>query len=96
MKRRWPLATLMAGCGVVAGYAAWVGPNGGRWMFGVFALFFLGLAAVPFFPESRLAARPAATVETRFTSHWGIWLAVILLGVSLLLGACHLLRSFFS
>ncbi len=91
MKWRWLMAILLTACGGIAGYAAWIGPEDSRWMFGTFALLFFMLASLPFWPKPARAEQPAAPAETRFAPHWVMMLAIVLLGLVLLIGAWRLL-----
>ena len=57
----------------VAGYMAcvlWRDNDDGRWLFAVFALFFLVLAVAPFLPKSRQQKEEEKVPTTRFASSW--------------------------
>lgn len=67
----------------VSGYLTWLcwqAGDDGRWMFGVFTLFFCLLAASPYLP--RLGSKPKPEPgSTRFVPHWFLLLAgLVLLG----------------
>jgi zinc transporter ZupT len=87
MNRRWVWSAFFLLPALVAGYIAWLSwraGDDGKWMFSVFAGFFLVLAAAPFIPASRRPP-PEAAPATRFVPHWFMLLAVLLFAVMILL-----------
>lgn len=86
MKRRWILPGVFLLPAMVAGYLTWLcwqaGDNG-KWLFGVFTVFFLMLGATPLLPKPK-PKDPASIPSTRFVPHWFMMLAVLVLLVLLL------------
>ena len=52
----------------------------------------LVLASKPFWPKPAGASQPEANPGTRFAPHWGMMLAMILLGITLLAGLWHIIH----
>lgn len=71
---------------LASAYMAWLtwrAGDDGRWLFGVFTLFFLLLAAAPLMPKLR--RKPSVeTTSTRFVPHWFMMLAVLAFVVAVL------------
>ncbi|SDS50663.1 hypothetical protein [Opitutus sp. GAS368] len=86
MKGRWILAGVFLLPALGAGYMTflmWRAGDSGRWLFGVFTLFFLALAAMPLLPKPK--PKPVTFTGTRFVPHWFMMLAV--LAVAAIIGA---------
>jgi hypothetical protein len=85
MKGRAVLAAVFFVGGLAAGGMAWLtwrAGGDGKWLFGVFAAFFLILAAAPILPALKDKKTPVEASGTRFAPAW--WLPVaflILLGL---------------
>ena len=80
MKVRLILATIFLLIAGAAGYMAWLSwqaGDDGKWLFGVFAGFFLLLAAAPVLPRLKAKPQPEASTSTRFVPHWFMMLAVL-------------------
>jgi uncharacterized membrane protein YedE/YeeE len=79
MKGRRILAAIFLLPALASGYMTWLlwrAGDSGQWLFGVFTLFFLALAALPLLPKSK--PKPEATTGTRFVPHWFMMLAVLI------------------
>lgn len=92
MKGRFLLAAVSLLIGLAAGGMAWLTAEAGedsKWFFGVFALFFLVLAAAPFLPERKKKAEPTGT---RFVPAWQmegmILLAILAVILALIVPHC--------
>jgi len=99
MKGRTLLAAVFSAIGLAAGGMAWLtwrAGEDGKWLFGVFAAFFLILAAAPFLPPSKKKKEPGKALNTRFVPAWQmegmILLAVLLVVLSLLARCIHLAK----
>ena len=93
MKPRLFLAAVFSIIGLAAGWMArltWQAGEDSKWFFGVFAVFFLLLAAAPFLPERK--RKNAEPTGTRFVPAWQmdgmILLAVLLLALALIIPYC--------
>lgn len=80
MKARWILAggLLLAAGG--AGYMAWLSwraEDDGRWLFGVFALFFGVLAAAALRQTSPAAPPAVSRTSSGFAPHWQVLLVTL-------------------
>ena len=84
MKGRRILVAVFLLTAIGAGYMSLLlgrAGDSGKWLFGVFSLFFLFLAVVPLVPE--LKRKPEPVRQTRFVPHWFMLLAmlVVILGI---------------
>ena len=80
MKGRWILTTVFLLLAIPAGYMTWLmwqAGDSGKWLFGVFTLFFLALATMPLLPKPK--PKPVTFTSTRFVPHWFMMLAVLVL-----------------
>ena len=89
MKIRWLASALFLLLALGAAYVAWrsaqVGDDG-KWLFGVFAAFFLVLGVAPLVPKARRPTAPeTAPTGTRFGPHWFMMLALVVLAAATLL-----------
>jgi len=80
MKTRWlvPVIFLLPATG--AGYMTWLSWEAGedsKWFFGVFTVFFLLIATVPFLPALKSNSSPEPSPNTRFVPHWFMLLAIL-------------------
>ncbi|MDE3084564.1 MAG: hypothetical protein KGJ37_05000 [Verrucomicrobiota bacterium] len=93
MTARTILAAIFLILGLIAARLTWlmwqVGDSG-KWFFGVFALFFLILAAAPFLPAPK--KKSAEVQSTRFVPAWKmegmILLAVVFVALALIVPHC--------
>ena len=71
---------------IAAGYMTWLTwrtGDDGKWLFGIFTLFFLLLAATPILPKFK--PKPEAQfTSTRFVPHWFMMLAALVFVVAVL------------
>ena len=70
---------------LAAGYMTWLtwhAGNDGRWLFGVFTLFFLALAVTPLLPKLKPKPEPP-TASTHFVPHWFMLLAILVIVLSI-------------
>lgn len=84
--RRW-LAGISLLVAMPAGYLTWLlwrAGDSGKWLFGVFTLFFLLLGITPLLPEIRTEKKPATYTATRFVPHWFMLLAILVFVLSIL------------
>lgn len=82
MKGRRILAAVFLLPAIATGYATWVtwrAGEDGTWLFGVFTLFLLILAAVPLAPEFQPRPKPEPPHPTGFRPHWFMLLVVLAL-----------------
>jgi hypothetical protein len=89
MKAKWGVAILLAIPAVVAGYLAWLlwrAKEDGRWLFAVFAAFFLVASVAPFFPASR-RQETKEVAGTRLAGAWVLPFYLLLFGGLLILAA---------
>jgi uncharacterized membrane protein YeaQ/YmgE (transglycosylase-associated protein family) len=73
VKIRIILSAVFLLIGLPAGWLAWrmwQADDEGKWLFGVFAAFFLFLAAAPFLPASKKKKEPRNVLATRFVPAW--------------------------
>ncbi|MBI2517915.1 MAG: hypothetical protein HYV95_13505 [Opitutae bacterium] len=94
--RRW-LAGLFLLVAAPAGYMAWLtwrAGDSGKWLFGVFTLFFLLLAVTALLPEIRTKEKPETVTSTRFVPHWFMLLAIVALLLAVLLGIVNAVLRF--
>ena len=80
MNGRRILAAVFLLPALAAGYMTWLSwqaGDDGKWLFGVFAVFFLLLAAAPVLPQPKAKPQADASTATRFGPHWFMILAVI-------------------
>jgi hypothetical protein len=85
MKGRWILSTIALLPAIASGYMTWLmwqAGDSGKWLFGVFTLFFLALAATPLLPKPK--PKPQTFTSTRFVPHWFMMLAVLVIAASIL------------
>jgi len=77
-------------------WLTWRAGDDGKWLFTVFFVFFLLLAASPYLPKLRSRPKPESA-DTRFVPHWFMLIAaLILLGAIILAlvgGVVALLRN---
>lgn len=65
---------------IAGGYMTWLmwrAGDDGKWMFGVFTVFFLLLTVAPLVPEFRKKPPPEPSPNTRFVPHWFMLLAFL-------------------
>ncbi|HTQ30075.1 MAG TPA: hypothetical protein VMI53_02595 [Opitutaceae bacterium] len=93
MKGRSILAAIFLLIGLAAGWMTWLmarADEDSKWLFGVFAAFFLLLAAAPFLPRPK--KKKAESLNTRFVPAWQmegmIFLAVLFLALALIVPHC--------
>ena len=93
MKPRILLAAVFLVIGLAAGWMTWLmwrADEDGKWLFGVFAAFFLLLAAAPFLPRPK--KKKAESLNTRFVPAWQmegmILLAIMLLVLAMIIPHC--------
>jgi hypothetical protein len=87
-KVRWAVAALFALPSIAAGYMAWLlwrANDEGRWMFMVFAAFFLVLSASPFLPSGTRQKKNEGAAATRFAPAWVLPFYLLLFGGLLIL-----------
>jgi hypothetical protein len=99
MKPRAILATVFLLIGLAAGWMAWLtwrAGEDGKWLFAVFAAFFLVLAAAPFLPASKKKPEPEKVLNTRFVPAWQmegmILLALLAIVASVVAHCAHLAK----
>jgi hypothetical protein len=97
VKGRTILAAIFLALGLAAGWMAWLtgrAGEGGKWLFGVFAAFFLILAAAPFLPATK--NEPKKFLPTRFVPAWQmegmILLALLAIVASVVAHCAHLAK----
>jgi uncharacterized membrane protein YfcA len=81
------LAAVLLLLALAAGYMTclmWRAADSGKWLFGVFTLFFLVLAVVALSPKAK--PQPETTATTRFVPHWFMMLAVLVIVLCILAG----------
>ena len=93
MKPRILLAAVFLVIGLAAGGMTWLmwrADEDSKWLFGVFAAFFLLLSAVPFLPRPK--KKKAESIGTRFVPAWQmegmILLTVVLLVLAVIIPHC--------
>lgn len=99
MKGRRVWALVLLPFAFSAGFMAWqtwTVHDESKWMFSVFAVFFLILATVPFWPRRSAATETRMPPETRFSSHRLLLLAMLAFALIVLALAWRLLRPLFS
>jgi hypothetical protein len=96
VKGRTFLAAVFLLIGLAAGWMAWLtwrAGEDGKWLFGVFAAFFLLLAAAPFLPASKKKDEPGKVLSTRFVPAWQmegmILLALLAIAASVVAHCAH-------
>ncbi len=100
MKGRAILSAVFLLIGLAAGWMAWLTWRAGeesKWLFAVFAAFFLVLAVAPFLPASKKKKEPSEKVlNTRFVPAWqteGMLLLVLVVIVASVVTHCtHLAK----
>jgi hypothetical protein len=97
MKARTILAAVFLLIGLAAGWMTWLtwrAGEDGKWLFGVFAAFFLILAAAPFLPAAK--NKPKEVLPTRFVPAWQmegmILLALLAIVASVVAHCAHLAK----
>ncbi len=83
MRTRLIISAVLLVPAVAASYMAWISwraGDDGKWLFGVFGLFFLLMAAAPFLP-SPAKKKEEEPAGTRFVSHWFMMLAILVVVV---------------
>jgi hypothetical protein len=94
MKTRTILSVVFLAIGLAAGWMAWLtwrAGDEGKWLFGIFAAFFLLLAAAPFFPAPKTKKEPEKVLGTRFAPAWqteGMLLLVLVVIVASVVTHC--------
>ncbi|HXB01935.1 MAG TPA: hypothetical protein VNV15_03850 [Opitutaceae bacterium] len=92
MKGRAFLAAIFLFFGLAAGWMSWLmwrAGEDGKWLFSVFAAFFLFLAAAPFFPAAK--KKPEEALNTRFVPAWqmeGMLLLALLAIIASMVARC--------
>lgn len=79
MIKRWILSVVFLLPAIASGYLTWQlwrDGDSGKWLFLVFTLFFLLLAATPILPKLKQKP-PPETTSTRFVPHWFMLLAIL-------------------
>ncbi len=87
MKGRWIWSVFFLLPTGGAGYMTWMSwqaNDDGKWLFGVFALFFLCLALAPFLPKAKPTEPTPPSTSTHFVPHWFMLLAGLALVVTVL------------
>ncbi len=87
MKGRWIISVIFLLPAGGAGYMTWLSGQAGddgKWLFGVFTLFFLLLAAAPFAPKFKRQSKPEPPPTTRFVPHWFMLLAILVIVLSMI------------
>jgi len=95
MKRRWLLSAFFLLPAIGAGYMtllSWRTGEDGKWLFGVFTAFFLGLASAPHLPVLKSKPPPDQPTSTRFVPHWFMLLAMIAAALAILATIVGVLR----
>jgi len=99
MKGRAILAAIFLLIGLAAGWMVWLtwrAGEDGKWLFGVFAAFFLVFAAAPFLPASKKKQEPEKVLNTRFVPAWQmegmILLALLAIVASVVAHCAHLAK----
>ena len=99
MKGRTLLAAVFSAIGLAAGGMAWLtwrAGEDGKWLFGVFAAFFLILAAARFLPAPKKKREPGKGLNTRFVPAWQmegmILMALIAIVASVIAHCAHLAK----
>ncbi len=97
MKGRAILSAVFLLIGLPAGWMAWLtwrANEDGKWLFGVFAAFFLILAATAFLPASKKKQPSEKILHTRFVPAWQmegmILLALLAIIASVVAHCSHL------
>jgi hypothetical protein len=97
VKGRVILSAVFLLIGLPAGWMAWMmrqADDEGKWVFGVFAAFFLMLAAAPFLPAAK--RKPKEVLPTRFVPAWQmegmILLALLAIVASVVAHCAHLAK----
>lgn len=81
-----------------SGYLTWLlwqAGDSGKWLFLVFTVFFLLLAATPILPKLKSKPPPEST-STRFGPHWFMMLAALVLLGCIILGLIAAVRAILS
>ena len=87
MKRRWLLSAFFLLPALGAGYMtllSWRTGDDGKWLFGVFTVFFVGLASAPHLPALKPKRPPDPPTSTRFVPHWFMLLAMLAAALAIL------------
>ncbi len=95
MKHRRILAAVLLLPALGAGYMAWLSCQAGdegKWLFGVFAVFFLLLTVALLLPRIKRPAKPEPSPDTRFTPHWFMLLAMLVVMAGLLAAIITVIR----
>ena len=88
MKLKWFLSVVFLLLAAASGYVAWLTAQaeeaGGKWLFVVFAGFFLLLGSLPFWPKATPKTPPPSKF-TGFAPHWMLMLGALVLGAIIIL-----------
>ena len=96
MTGRRILAALFLLPALAAGYMTWMmvrAGDDGKWMFGVFTVFFILLGISPLLPELKPRKKPEPTPNTRFVPHWFMLLAILVVVVGIILAIIDAVRA---
>lgn len=95
MKGRTILAAIFLLPAIVSGYMTrlmWQAGDSGKWLFGVFTLFFVLLTLTPILPKLR-PPQPKPITSTRFVPHWFMMLAVLVVLGTIILAIVNAILS---
>lgn len=96
MNGRKILAAIFLLPAMASGYMTWLmgrAGDDGKWLFGVFAAFFLLLTVAPLMPELKKKPPPEPSPNTRFVPHWFMLLAMLVVVVSIILAIIGAVRA---
>ena len=92
MKARWILRPGFLLLAATSGWLTWSDGGSGQWIFGVFMVFFAGLAAAPFAPKPKPQPKAESPQAPGFRPHWFMLLAVLTLVIAVAASLIGLLR----
>lgn len=96
MIKRWTLSVVFLLPALGSGYLTgllWRDSDSGKWLFLVFTVFFLLLAATPILPKLRSKPPPEPSPNTRFVPHWFMLLAILVIVVSIIAAIVSAIRA---
>ncbi len=96
MNGRKILAAIFLLLAMASGYMTWLmgrAGDDGKWLFGVFAIFFLLLTVAPLVPEFKKKLPPEPSPNTRFGPHWYMMGAALVLVGCIILGLIAAIRA---